>query len=483
MNYKEYLNIAGSHHIPLIVIVASTALAIAVSVYSLMAGWLIIFQNLFYIPIIIACAYYVKRGFVFSVILTCTYCALMLYFVPNPEVLQGAAIRVLIFILVAGVITYLSLIRQQTEEALRDSERKLATIIDFLPDATFAINPDGQVIAWNRAMETLTDTGGQEILGKGNYEPAYRLLGERRPLLVNAVLQSDADILEKWYPTVRKDGLTLSGEFELPSLHGKRVVLWVIAAPLFNSHGELIGAIESIRDITRTHDNGVQLKRVNESLTEANEKLNLLNKITRHDMLNTIHTLLGYIELVRQTVPENQPSLIYISEVDTLVHQLWEQVEFTRDYQDIGIQAPVWQGIQKTIERAVKNINTGSVTILIDTDSLEIFADPLLEKVFYNLATNAILHGARTKRIVFSTEERGAGRVIVCEDDGVGVPEQIKEAIFKREYYKNTGLGMSLSCNILSITGLSITETGVPGRGARFEIFVPEGLYRQITDE
>jgi signal transduction histidine kinase len=107
-----------------------------------------------------------------------------------------------------------------------------------------------------------------------------------------------------------------------------------------------------------------------------------------------------------------------------------------------------------------------------------VFADPLVVKVFYNLMDNAVRYGGKITTIRFSAEESGDDQVIVCEDDGNGVLTEEKEKIFERGYGKNTGLGLALSREILSITGITIRETGEPGIGARFEMTVPKGMYR-----
>ncbi len=109
---------------------------------------------------------------------------------------------------------------------------------------------------------------------------------------------------------------------------------------------------------------------------------------------------------------------------------------------------------------------------------IEVFADPLVVKVFYNLMDNAALYGGKITFIRFSVEDDGDDHVIVCEDDGDGIIAQEKEKIFERGFGKNTGLGLALSREILSITGITIKETGVPGKGARFEITVPKDTWR-----
>ena len=102
----------------------------------------------------------------------------------------------------------------------------------------------------------------------------------------------------------------------------------------------------------------------------------------------------------------------------------------------------------------------------------------LLVKVFASLIDNSLRHGQTVTVIRFSFAQGDDGVIIFCEDNGVGIPMDAKERIFKREYYMNTGFGLFLANEILSIVGLSIRETGEPGKGARFEIHVPQGIYR-----
>jgi K+-sensing histidine kinase KdpD len=106
-----------------------------------------------------------------------------------------------------------------------------------------------------------------------------------------------------------------------------------------------------------------------------------------------------------------------------------------------------------------------------------------LEKVFYTLLENAIRHGGGVTEIRFSCRELDTGLMVVCEDNGAGVPAAHKEDIFDQKYFKHTGYGLFLSRTILSITGITIRETGEPGKGARFEILVPKGAYRSQQQE
>ncbi len=127
---------------------------------------------------------------------------------------------------------------------------------------------------------------------------------------------------------------------------------------------------------------------------------------------------------------------------------------------------------------AITNLTLPKDALMITIENLSIYADPLLEKVFYNLIENALRHGNGVSRITFSSLIQGDNITIVCQDNGKGIPEPYKEAIFNRQHFENTGFGLFLSREILGITGLSIHETGEPGKGGRFEITVPQGYFR-----
>ena len=139
--------------------------------------------------------------------------------------------------------------RRQAEEALKESQQQFSDIINFLPDATFVIDKEGKVIAWNRAMEEMTGIKAADMVGRDNYEYALVFYGERRPILIDLVLQPREDIERKYTRTDRQD-MFLEAETYIPSLRGKEVYLFGKASILRDSKGNIVGAIESIRDIT-----------------------------------------------------------------------------------------------------------------------------------------------------------------------------------------------------------------------------------------
>ena len=234
------------------------------------------------------------------------------------------------------------------------------------------------------------------------------------------------------------------------------------------------GVICTVVDIT---DN----KLSQEALSQANRKLNLLNNVTRHDILNQLTALLGFLEISKQDTTD--PNLLsYIMKEEMAANAIRSQILFTRDYQNIGVHSPQWHNVAETISLAMASIDLHAVFVKVHIPPLEIYADPLLEKVFYNLIENSIRHGEKVTEITIRTVERTDSLDIIIEDNGTGVPDKEKERIFRREYFKNTGFGLFLSREILAITNLTIRETGTFGKGARFVIRVPREHFRSLTE-
>jgi two-component system cell cycle sensor histidine kinase/response regulator CckA len=154
--------------------------------------------------------------------------------------------------------------RKKAEEKLHESERRLADIINFLPVATLAIDIDGKVIAWNKAIEEMTGVPAEMMLGKDDYEYAIPFYGKRRPILINFVTMWSKDI-ERQYSFIKKEGDTLFTETSVPFVRGQSRILAGKASPLYDSQGNTVGAIESISDVT-------ERKEAEEALFNEKEK-------------------------------------------------------------------------------------------------------------------------------------------------------------------------------------------------------------------
>ncbi len=224
-------------------------------------------------------------------------------------------------------------------------------------------------------------------------------------------------------------------------------------------------------------------RQIEEALRLANWKLNLLSGITRHDINNQMTVLQGYLSLLemKQTDPVIND---YYKKIINAANRISSMIRFTKEYEEIGISDPVWQDTRTIVDTAAKEAPLGQVIMKNDLPvGTEVFADPLIVKVCYNLMDNAVRYGGKITTIRFFVYKRDGDYVMVCEDDGDGIIAEEKERIFDRGFGKNTGLGLALSREILTLTGITIRESGEPGKCARFEMVVPKGAYRFIGTE
>jgi len=211
-----------------------------------------------------------------------------------------------------------------------------------------------------------------------------------------------------------------------------------------------------------------------EALRSANKKLSLLSSITRHDILNKVTVIDSNLALIKR---KGAPPEIagFMEKIKTASNAIQTQIEFSRIYKDLGSTESQWQRISDVFPR---ELMPETVRFRAEQVSYEVYADPMLPKVFFNLFDNSIRHGMTVHEIRVSYRESDEGLHILWEDDGVGIPNDEKELIFEHGYGKNTGLGLFMVREILAITGIRIRETGIPGKGARFELHIPKGGYR-----
>ncbi|HWQ68099.1 MAG TPA: PAS domain S-box protein [Methanospirillum sp.] len=260
-------------------------------------------------------------------------------------------------------------------------------------------------------------------------------------------------------------------EFRVCWPNGSIRTIRALALVQRDSSGRPLRMIGTNWDIT-------EQKQAEEALNESNRKIRLLTNLTRHDIFNQITAGQLALYLARKK-SRSQEESEYISRALEANDRIESIIRFTREYETFGVVSSSWQLIYPMIESVRTDLLKRSVRIINQTpDTLEVYADPVIRKVFVILMENAMIHGGDITTIRISCEVKKDSMVIIFEDDGVGIQEKDKEYIFDHGFGKKTGLGLFLASNILSITGLSILECGVEGGGARFEITVPGGKYR-----
>jgi signal transduction histidine kinase len=282
----------------------------------------------------------------------------------------------------------------------------------------------------------------------------YSLPGQREEMLEK--LQKPGGITDFTEIALRKDGTTFQVSVNVQFTR--------------DDEGRVRGTEGIVRDITERES-------MEHAIREANRKLGLLNSLTRHDIANQLTILHGYTQLAASL--ESDPVISgYLSTIDAGTATIHRQIEFMKSYHDLGVHSPGWSLLQETVSKA----KGPEVDFSGTCNDIEVFSDPMLEKVFFNLFENAMRHGEHVTEIRVRCKRAPEGLVIIVEDNGIGIPHNEKEKIFDKEFGKNTGLGLFLAKEILSITGITIRETGEPGMGARFEMAVPKEAWRNLSE-
>jgi|GEM_PF-1149766 len=404
--------------------------------------------------------------------------------------------------------------RKQAEEALRESEQRLAAIIDFLPDAMFAIDTKGKVIAWNRAMQELTGIPAQDIIGKDHRSIAPALYGEERLLLIDLLFMSDAEI-ETRYAWVRRFKNHIVAEGEIPNAYGGRgAYAWGIAGFLYDSTGAVAGAIETIRDISERIRYEQEIKAAQERLMQA-DKLAALGTLVAgvaHEINNPNNFIMLNTPLVQgiwnsvlpildaycreqgdfkvsgmpfSKVRESVPTLLegILEGARRINHIVKELKEFARPdeasmNQQVVINDVLAKAIDLTNPVIKKATNSFSVTYAENLPCIRGNAQQL-EQVFVNLLLNACQALPDTSRSIQVATAGDADNVsITFQDEGVGIPEdelqQIMNPFFTtKRSTGGTGLGLAISYKIIQQHGGSIEVTSTPGKGSRFTVVLP----------
>jgi PAS domain S-box-containing protein len=345
--------------------------------------------------------------------------------------------------------------RRSAEAALYESENLNRKLVENIPDYVVVYGPDGKILYANPASAQALGYRTEELIGKS----VLTYVTEDYQATAAARLAS------------RRNGKDTSlYEIEITGKGGLRRQVMVKGTPI--QYGDNPATLLVLIDITDRN-------RADEVVQQVIKKLTLLSGITRHEINNQLIALDGYLTILKKKIKD--PSLTEIFQKTTFAtERISSMIEFTKEYEKIGIHAPIWQDCRTLIGTAGQQAPLGQIKLKNDLPAGdEIFADPLISLVIYNLMDNAVRYGGKITTLQVASENQNGNRIIIFDDDGEGVPVEEKEKIFEYGFGKNTGMGLFLAREILGITGITIRETGEPGKGARFEVMVPKGMWRE----
>jgi len=344
--------------------------------------------------------------------------------------------------------------RLSSDSELKRSELRYRRLFETAQDAILILDGDsGEIIDANTFILDMLGYPLEYFLGRHLWELGFL---------------KDKSLAKNAFETLKKEGYIRYEDLPLETKQGRAIHVEFVSNVYFVGDKRIIQC--NIRDIT-------ERSRAEDALALASRKLNLMSGITRHDILNQLTVLSGSLELALGTVT-NPEGIAHIKRAQKAAVTIQRQIAFTREYEDLGVKTPVWQEVSAIVRSALSQMAATAITYEIPDDHLEVYADPLLVKVFYNLFDNTRQHGGAVTRISISHRRSDTGLIITIADNGTGISQKDKQHLFERGFGKHTGLGLFLSKEILSITGITIRENGMPGEGARFEITVPEGSFR-----
>ena len=390
--------------------------------------------------------------------------------------------------------------RKQAEEVLRESQRRLSDIVDFLPDATFAIDTEGTITAWNRAIEQMTGKTKEQMLGRRNYEYAIPFYGRRYPMLVDLIFDNREEIKEK-YAFVDRRGDTPVGEGFAPLLReGKGAHFWGAATILRNERGKIVGAIESIRDITDRKRAEEEKAKLEGQLQQA-QKMESVGRLAggvAHDFNNMLVVILGHTEMALEQVDPTQSLHADLEEIRKAAERsaaLTRQLLAFARKQTVAPRVldlnQIVEGMLTMLERLVgENVH---LTWQPKADLWPVMVDrSQIDQILTNLCVNARDAIADVGKITIETGNSAideaycadhpgfvAGEYVLLAvtDDGRGMDKETQSHLFEpffttKEMGKGTGLGLATVYGIVKQNNGFINVYSEPGHGTRFTIYL-----------
>ncbi len=406
--------------------------------------------------------------------------------------------------------------RKRAEEALQESEQQLSTLIDFLPDATLAIDKNKRIIIWNRVMEEMTGIPARDMIGKGDYVYTIPFYGVARPQLMDLFWLPKHEIAVK-YPMLKIEGGNLVVEVFCPALNeGRGAFVWAKAAPLRDSEGKIIGAIECIRDITERKQTEEELKKHREhledlvamrtkELSESNAQLTIAKEQAEaanraksrflanmsHELRTPLNAILGYAQIFKQDITLNERQRnganIIMNSGNHLLTLISDILDLSRiearklELHPVGIH---FHDFLETIEdimgvrAASKNI-TLIFNVNPDLPTGILSDETRLRQVLLNLLGNAIKF-THTGQVVFrvvvlSHQNKNVTIHFEVKDTGIGIASEKHKTIFtpfeqveEISSGEGTGLGLAISSQLVHSMGGEIHVNSEIGRGSTF---------------
>lgn len=353
--------------------------------------------------------------------------------------------------------------RKAAEEEARDAFRRIADILEFLPDPTFVVDREGRVIAWNRAIEVMTEVPKGEILGKGDYAYAVPFYGESRSFLID-LLDEGLQLPISSYPGITRNGRTLCAEKKV-LLHGREErYLWSVAAPLYDRQGNQVGGIQTLRDMTELRRAEQERGTLEAQLHNSSMMESLMVQLG-HDLKTPLTPLFAMLPLVRRKVAD--PGLermldicqSCVSQIQGLTDKALDLVRLSSKAVATELAPVLLAGIaEQSVKGCEALFSKRGISCFnaIDPGLTVQGAKEQLLLLFDNLLSNAARFAAQNGVVRISAVPKDGAVLVSVQDDGIGLEAGHKKLIFS-EFFKadaarhdpgTQGLGLAISKSI-----------------------------------
>lgn len=335
---------------------------------------------------------------------------------------------------------------------------ELFSIMPLALDAVVETMKDGVVVMDNRENIIHINPSAEKMLDMVHDKGSFGRGGNGLPFVNNAELKE----------------AILSGrsmEVSIPK-DGKEHYYSVQATIMNDQSGARTGVQLIFRDIDEE-------RRMKEQLLKANTRLSILSMVVRHDTMNQVGVIHGYSELIASGRLRSEDAARYGERIKEAVKYLERQFHFAYEYQGLGRSEPQWQWMQLVLAKAKTSGASEGLEVVSELGTLSVLADAMLEKVFTILLNNSRRHGKKATHVRISYRIEGGECIVIYDDDGIGIPDPMKEVVFKKDFDPNGGMGLYVASQIMLMTGGTIREVGVEGQGASFELMFPQGYWKE----
>lgn len=392
-------------------------------------------------------------------------------------------------------------------QRLRAVNQQLMDIIDFLPDATFVIDRHKRIIAWNRALEEMTGVKKEEVIGKGEYEYAVPFYGKRRPIMIDLIFKADKEI-ESRYTYVKRANNCLVSEVFVPRLNkGKGLFVWVNVAPLYDENGVIVGAIESVRDITEhkeaeailRQDRQVfeqmvkskteELLRVQKELADSKHlsEIGALAATIAHELRNPLAAIRTAAYNIRRKA-DNVKLTSHLDNIDKKVLESDQIINNLLSYsriktphlEPVRIHTILEECLKAAADRFPKYKVEVRMKCTCKKDDV-IRADPVhMKELFNNILNNAYEAFAEKKGVISikADYQPRSTYTVSFSDTGGGISPDILEKI-SRPFFttksKGTGLGLTVCHQLVALHNGTMQLKSDPGKGTTVTVVIPTG--------